>query len=149
MLEGFRARMKERYRLARVRETKYLLSFDMSKLNTRLMILFSVFITLNALDVFTTLLAIRAGPSFMELNTIASGLFDLSFAGFVAALALKYVPLVPLAYATYLKEDSEKPIGFRIVKVSALIALTAADIFYIFVVGSNVKTLAAFFLSLG
>ncbi len=144
---NFRDRMRERYKLARARETKFLMSFNIPMLNSRLAILLSVFITLNALDVFTTLMALRAGPSFVELNPIASGLFGLSFGGFLAALALKYVPLIPLAYATYVKESVNRPVAFRIVKVSALIALAAADIFYLFVVGSNVRTLVAFYLA--
>ncbi len=146
MLGKLRDRMRERYKLARARETKFLMSFNIPMLNSRLAILLSVFITLNALDVFTTLIALRAGPSFVELNPIASGLFGLSFGGFLAALALKYVPLIPLAYATYVKESVNRPVAFRIVKVSALIALAAADIFYLFVVGSNVRTLVAFYL---
>ena len=147
MLGRLRARMRERYKLARARETRYLMSFNVPTLNSRLAVLFSVFVTLNALDVFTTLLAIRAGPSFVELNPIASSLFGLSFSGFLLALMLKFAPLVPLSYATFVKESPNRPMAFRVVKVSALIALAAADIFYIFVVGSNVKTLAAFYLA--
>ena len=149
MLKEIRSRMKERYQMARLRETRFLMSFDMSALNGRLVILLAIFITLNCLDALTTLAAIKAGPSFVELNPIASGLFSLSFPGFVAALTLKYIPMVPLLYATFLKEAVERPIAFRIVKVSAFVALAAADIFYVAVVGSNMRTLAAYFLSVG
>ena len=130
---------------ARARETRFLLSFNLPRLNNRLAVLLVVFVALNGLDVLTTLVALNAGPAFMELNPIASGLFRLSFVGFVTALALKYIPTIPLAYATYVKDSGRRPIAFRIVKVSALIALAAADIFYVFVVGSNVRTLLLYY----
>jgi len=149
MLERWRARMKGRMELARQRETRFLLSFDLSKLNGRLVILLAIFITLNCLDALTTLVAINAGPGFVELNPIASSLFNLSFAGFMAALVLKYIPIVPLIYATYLRGSDKHPIATRIVKVSAFIALAAADIFYVGVVGSNVRTLASYYLAMG
>ena len=149
MLERERDRMREGYRKARVRETKFLMSFDVSKLNGRLVILLSLFIALNCFDAITTLVAISAGPNFVELNPIAASLFHLSFVGFVGALVLKYMPIVPLAYATHVKENPSRPLAIRIVKVSAFVALAAADIFYLGVVGSNVRTLAAYYLSLG
>jgi len=141
--------MREGYRQARVRETKFLMSFDVPRLNRRLALLLGVFIVLNCFDALTTLAAIKAGSAFMELNPIAAGLFNLSFAGFLVALTLKYIPVVPLVYATFLKEVPARPVAFRIVKVSALVALVAADIFYVGVVGSNVRTLATYYLGLG
>ena len=147
MLEGLRDRMRERYSLARLRETKFLMSFDLTRLNGKLVILLSVFVGLSFLDILTTLVAINAGPAFVELNPIANRLFQHDFAGFVTALTLKYIPVVPLIYATFAKEAPEKPLAIRIVKVSALIALAAADVFYFAVVGSNVKTLATYYLS--
>jgi Domain of unknown function (DUF5658) len=131
---------------ARLRETKFLMSFDISKLNKRLMILLSVFITLNFFDAVSTLIALHAGPEFMELNPIASGLFQHSFAGFVAAMSLKYMPMIPLAYVTFLSGDGSKGVALRIVKVSAFVALVAADIFYAFVVGSNSLNLFSYFV---
>ena len=135
--------------MVRARETKFLMSFDVSKLNGRLVILLFIFIALNCLDALTTLVAIRAGPSFVELNPIASSLFHLSFPGFVTALVLKYMPIVPLAYATYVSENPSRPLAIRIVKVSAFVALVAADIFYLAVVGSNLRTLASYYLVMG
>lgn len=125
------------------------MSFDMTRLNRRLMVLLSVFIALNFFDALSTLVAIHSGPSFVELNPIASQLFRLSFIGFVVALGLKYAPIAPLIYATYLKDKGSRPVVFRIVKVSAFVALAAADIFYIAVVGSNITTLANFYLDIG
>lgn len=149
MLKGVRARMKDRRRIIRERETKFLMSFDISKLNRRLVILLAVFVLLNCFDALTTLVALKTGPAFVELNPIAHGLFNLSFEGFVAALSLKYIPVVPLLYATFLKDSPSRPIAFRIVKVSAFVALVAANIFYLGVVGSNVWTLASYYLRLG
>jgi len=145
MLEKTRARMKERYAAARIRETKFLMAFDVAKVNSRLLILLSVFIVLNFFDALTTLLAIHAGPSFVELNPIASGLFRMDLPGFTAALALKYIPLIPLAYAVFLPSETKRVVALRIVKVSAFIALVAANIFYIGVVGSNSLVLLRFY----
>jgi hypothetical protein len=148
MLERMRSRMKERRRIVRARETKFLMSFDTAMLNKRLVILLSIFITLNCLDALTTLVAISTGR-IVELNPIASSLFHMSFPGFMAALGLKYVPIIPLAYATYAKGNASRPLAIRIVKVSAFVALVAADIFYLAVVGSNLRTLASYYLVMG
>lgn len=134
--------------MVRARETKFLMSFDPAKLSKRLVILLSIFITLNCLDALTTLVAISTSR-IVELNPIASGLFHLSFPGFMAALALKYMPIIPLAYATYARENASRPLAIRIVKVSAFVALVAADIFYLAVVGSNIRTLASYYLVMG
>ena len=137
MLDKARRRMKERYAEARVRETKFVMSFDLLKVNNRLLVLLSVFIALNFFDALTTLVAISLGPNFVELNPIASGLFRLDFLGFVAALGLKYIPVVPLVYVTFLPPSEKHVLALRVVKVSGLIALVAADVFYLAVVGSN------------
>ena len=149
MLERTRSRMKERYAAARLRETKYLMSFDIVKVNKRLLILLSVFIVLNFFDALTTLIALSLGPSFVELNPIASGLFRLDFFGFLAALGLKYTPILPLVYATFLPATGKRMIALRVVKVSAFVALVAADLFYLAVVGSNSLNLARYYLALG
>jgi hypothetical protein len=145
MAVNARSKMKERLAQARIRETKFLMSFDLSKVNRRLLILLSVFIALNFLDAVTTLLAINAGPTFVELNPIANGLFRLDFFGFLAALLLKYSPIIPLAYATFLPHKDNKSLALRIVKVSAFIALVAADLFYVAVVSSNSFNLATYY----
>ncbi len=145
MLEGTRRRMRERYAAARIRETRFLNSFNLASMNTRLLILLSVFVFLNFSDALTTLLAINAGPAFVELNPIASGLFRLDFSGFLIALVLKYFPLIPLAYVTFLPVEGSRPMALRIVKVSAFVALVAADIFYMAVVGSNSLNLLSFY----
>lgn len=145
MLEG----MKERMAAARIRETKFLMSFDIARINRRLVILLSAFVTLSFFDVLTTLVALRLGPPFVELNPIASGLFRLDFPGFVTALVLKYIPIIPLAYATVLRTDGKRVMVLRVVKVSAFIALVAADIIYLAVVGSNSLNLMRYFFGVG
>jgi hypothetical protein len=148
MLKRARSRMKERYATARIRETRFLMSFDITRVNSRLLILLSVFIALNFLDALTTLVAIHLGPSFVELNPIASWLFRLNFPGFLAALTIKYIPIIPLVYATFLPSSEKHPMAVRMVKVSAFIALVAAVLFYMAVVGSNSLNLAHYYLSL-
>jgi len=137
MLEKTRNRMRERYAEARLRETKFLMSFNLSSVDKRLLVLLSLFIALNFFDALTTLVAINLGPSFVELNPIASGLFRMDFPGFIAALGLKYMPMVPLAYVTFLPPSTKHPLALRVVKVSAFVALVAADVFLLTVVGSN------------
>jgi len=145
LLEKTRSRMRERYAAARLRETNFLMSFDLVKVNNRLLILLSVFIALNFFDALTTLVAINLGPSFVELNPIASGLFRHSFLGFMGALALKYIPIIPLVYVTFLPAESHRPLALRVVKISGFIALVAAIVFYIFVVGSNSLNLLRYY----
>ena len=137
--------MRERYAEARVRETKFLMSFDIPKVNHRLLVLLVVFIALNFFDAVTTLVAITLGPTFVELNPVASGLFRLDFGGFVAALGLKLIPMVPLVYVTFLPIGEKRVLPTRIVKVSAFVALVAADIFYFAVVSSNSLNLVRYY----
>ena len=138
---------KKRSRLqeARMRETRFLMSFNLGLVNRRLVVLLSVFIALNFLDALTTLVALQAGPIFVEHNPIAAGLFRMDFGGFLVALGLKYLPVVPLAYATFVSRGEHSGLGIRIVKVSALVALVAADLFYLFVVGSNSLNLISYY----
>jgi len=148
MLDKARARMKDRLAEARIRETRFLMSFNMASVNNRLIVLLSVYIALNFFDALTTLLAIHVGPTFVELNPIASGLFHLNFDGFMLALLLKYLPAIPLVYATFLRPEGVKPLTLRVVKVSAFVALAAADIFYGVVVGSNTLNLTSYYLAI-
>ncbi len=147
MLEDAKDRARARLAAARLRETKYLLSFDLRKLNRKLLILLSVFVVLNFFDALTTLVALGAKPNFVELNPIASGLFSLNFPGFLVALTLKYMPILPLAYVTFLSPEDKREFPLRIVKVSGLVALAAADLFYLAVVGSNLSHLLLYYMS--
>jgi len=145
MFEKARARMRARYAEARLRETKFLMSFDLPKIDKRLLVLLSLFIALNFFDALSTLVAINLGPNFVELNPIASGLFRLDFVGFVAALGLKYSPMVPLLYVTFLPSNQKHQLAVRVVKVSAFVALAAADVFLLAVVSSNSLNLIHFY----
>ncbi len=142
-------RMRERFLAARIRETKFLMTFDMASVNKRMVIMLSVFVTLTFFDILTTLVALHLSPAFVELNPIASGLFQRDFPGFVAALALKYIPIIPLVYAALLPADGKRVVALRVVKVAAFIALAAADIFYFAVVGSNSVTLLRYYFAAG
>jgi Domain of unknown function (DUF5658) len=145
MTERTEGKTKDRLREARLRETRFLMSFNLSSVNRRLVVLLTVFIVLNFFDALTTLVALQAGPTFVEHNPIAAGLFRLDFSGFLVALALKYLPILPLAYATFIGPKEDGGLAIRIVKVSTLVALVAADLFYLFVVGSNSLNLVAFY----
>jgi Domain of unknown function (DUF5658) len=145
MAEEDMGTMTGRLAAARIRETKFLMSFNMPSLNNKLVYLLSIFVVLTFFDATTTLVAINTG-TFVELNPIANGLFQLDFPGFLIALVLKYSPMIPLAYITFLPDNSERPMPLRIVKVSALVALAASDIFYSIVVGSNSANLLAYYL---
>lgn len=149
MLDKTVGRMRERMAAARIRETKFLMSFDLAKVNKRILVLLSVFVTLSFFDVLTTLVALKLGPPFVELNPIASGLFRLNFPGFVTALTLKYIPIIPLVYAALLPTKGRRELTLRIVKVSAFITLVAADIIYFAVVGSNSFNLLRYFFTVG
>lgn len=139
--------MKERYRKAQAREKRFLMSFDIPSVNRKATILLTVFILLNFADVITTLMAIKTGPGFVEFNPIASNLFRLNFFGFITALGLKYLTVIPFVYATFLGGAWSNQIRFRTVKVGALVALAAADLFYFAVVGSNVGNLVLFYFA--
>ncbi len=137
-------RMRENYRLARQRETRYLLALNMVKVNAYLTMLLVSLVVLSFLDTATTLVALHAGPAFVERNPIAAGLFH-SFSGFTVALLMKYLPFVPLLYATYVNDSDRHPIAVRTVKLGGLVALAAAVIFYMGVDGSNIATLIAYY----
>jgi hypothetical protein len=145
MAVSVKDRMKGGIRAARVRETKFLMSFEISKLNKRLLVLLSLFASLTFFDAVTTLIAISSGPTFVELNPIASGLFRMDFLGFIVALVLKYIPMIPLGYVTFLADPEDGAMPLRTVKVSAFVALAAADIFYLLVVGSNSFNLLSYY----
>jgi hypothetical protein len=139
------SKVQGRIAKARARETKFLMSFDLRRMNRWLLALLSVYIALNFLDALTTLMGIQAGPSFIEHNPIAAGLFRFDFPGFVLALGLKYLPVLPFSYGTLVSPREDGKLGIRIVKLGTLVALAAANLFYLIVVGSNSITLYSFY----
>jgi hypothetical protein len=120
------------------------MSLDLSRMNKWLLAFLSVFIALNFLDALTTLMGIQAGPSFVEHNPIAAGLFRLEFPGFVVALGLKYLPVLPFGYGTFVPAKEDGNLGMRIIKLGTLVALAAANLFYLLVVGFNSFTLYSY-----
>jgi uncharacterized protein DUF5658 len=101
---------------------------------------------LNFLDVVETLAAMKWTAAFDELNPLASSLFTLQFGGFVVALLLKYSPIFLLAYIVFIRDDSNRrPLAIRLVKFGALVALAAGNIFYVYVVGSNLGNILRLF----
>ncbi len=114
------------------------LGLNITLLNDILWPLFIGYLCLNFLDVYSTILALKAGPLFQERNMIAAALFSLQFRGFLIAMLLKYLPAIPLFYLVFLKDPLEiHPYEIRLVKFGALCALCAADLFLLYVVGIN------------
>ncbi len=140
-------RMRERRREIRERDTRWLMSMDVKELNRTLFPLLVVLIVLNFADVVLTLEGIMAGPSFTEYNKIAAALFDKQFVGFMAALGLKYAMLVPMSFCALISDRPSRPVQIRMVKLAALVALVAANVFYAYVVGWDATNLVAFKLA--
>jgi hypothetical protein len=123
-----------------------LMSLSPAKLEIRMVPMLGALLVLNFIDVISTLVALHATPYFVELNPIVSGLLYVGFAGFLIALVLKYAPIIPLVYAVFARDRANKhPMGIRMIKISALIALVAANVFYVLVVGSNLGNLLRLF----
>lgn len=134
-----------RYEAVQQRDRTWIMSIDVKQLNLRLFELLVPFLVLNFVDVVSTLVGIHTTTAFRELNPLASVLFGLQFGGFVIALVLKYAPVALLTYLTFMKSSGKHSLATRVVKFSGLIALAAADIFYVYVVGSNLGNLLRLF----
>jgi hypothetical protein len=135
--------MKRSYEEAKERDEKWLMRTDFGRVRKALVILLAAFILLNLVDIITTLTALSKAPLFVELNPIASGLFQLRFPGFAAALVFKFVPLIPLSYGVFVSESGKNQIQVRTVKLGILVTLAAADLLYIAIAINNVSTLFA------
>jgi len=104
--------------------------------------LFIAFVLLNFADTLTTLIALRTGFPFVELNPYASLLFRMQFPGFFYAYLFKLIPAVPLFYLTFLKNGEKYRLEVRLLKFVAFVVLVAADIYLGFIVlGSNLPKL--------
>ena len=134
-----------RYEAVQQRDRTWIMSIDVKQLDRRLVELLVPFLVLNFVDVVSTLVGIQFTTAFRELNPVASALFGLQFGGFVIALVLKYAPVAILTYLTFMKSSDKHPLATRVVKFSGLIVLAAADIFYVYVVGSNLGNLLRLF----
>ena len=118
-------------------------SLNLNMIQRLLWPLLSLFIIFSFSDTLTTLLAAASGSGFVEFNPIGSRLFQLGFAGFMLAYLLKFVPLVPLCYmVAFRRSDPKDDFQVRLLKFTAFVVLTAADIgLGAIVLGNNVPVL--------
>ncbi len=138
---GFGSRARERYEYVNERDRRWILSLSIERLERYLVPPLVSFLLLNFLDVATTLIAMQS-PSFRELNPVAAALFAFGTEGFVAALLLKYSPAFVLIYITLMKDSrGAHPVLIRGAKLAAIAVLVAGNVFYVFVVGSNLGNL--------
>ena len=127
-----------RFTAARERDRDFILGLNLKTINNFLWPLFVGFLCLEFLDVYSTLIALSQGQFFMELNPIAGTLFSLRFIGFLLALALKYLPAIPLFYLVFVGDKFEThPYEIRLVKFVALASLVAADALLLYIVALN------------
>ena len=133
-MAGFVNDRRERYKKIRERETKWIMQLEIKRLNKFLTPLLIALVLLDFLDVSFTLSAFYQGPVFVEFNRIAHTLFDMQFWGFIAALVLKYVILLPIAYGVHLSERPNRPVQVRVVKLGTLAGLFGADILMAYIV---------------
>ena len=142
-----RSRFKERYEYVRERDRRWLMQFSVEGFQRKLVPLLATYLILNFLDVVSTLIARQSTAGFQELNPLASALFELQFGGFVVALLLKYAPAFILTYIAFIgNKGANHPLEIRIAKLSALVVLAAGNIFYVYVVGSNLGNLLRLYL---
>jgi hypothetical protein len=139
--ESSARRWRRDRREIREREERWLMQMDFRKVSKALFILFGIFVVLNLGDIATTAIAVYEGPPFVELNPVANLLFRKEFSGFLVALLLKYVPLIPLAYGVFLNENGGNPLQRRVVKMGVLVTLGGAVVLYTVIVLSNISTL--------
>ena len=140
------SRLAEGFRKANERDRAFIMGLNLAFLEKLLVPLYVGFLCLDFLDVYSTLLAMKSAFDFHELNPIASDLFSLRFEGFLIAIALKYLPAIPLFYLVYVKDPSgSRPFEMRLVKFIGLVSLAAADVMLGYIVAwNNIPTLMAF-----
>jgi hypothetical protein len=130
--------VREQYRLANERDKRWLSSLNLKRLDNILWPLFVAFVCLNFLDIYTTSIALGTSTLFREENVLAAKLFSMKFQGFMLALIIKFAPALPLSYAVFMGETkSGHSYQVRLIKVGALAALVAGDLFYVLVVLFN------------
>ena len=129
---------RESYRHATERDKRWIMSLNLDRLNNFLWPLFIAFICLNFLDIYTTSFAMSSPLIFHERNMFAARLFAMSFRGFLVALMMKFAPVIPPFYAVFVNDSHDRyAYQIKLVKVSALAALVAGDVFYGLVVLLN------------
>jgi Domain of unknown function (DUF5658) len=132
----FSSRISEHFREVYERDRQWIMGLNMRVMNDLLWPLFVGYLCLNFLDVYMTTLAMNFGPLFHELNPLAAALFDRQFQGYLLALTLKYLPVIPIFYVVFARDrGGGHQFGLRLVKFSVLIALVGADALLFYVVG--------------
>ena len=141
------SRLTDGIRRANERDRQFIMSLNLEFLDKVLAPLYVTFLCLDFLDVYSTLLAMKATFDFRELNPIASALFSMHFSGFLIAVAFKYLPAIPLFYLIFAKDSSGRhPFEIRLVRFVGLVALIAADGLLGYIVAwNNIPTLLALF----
>lgn len=137
--------LSEHFRKVRERDERWIMQFQLGELNRFAFPLLLAFLVLNFADVSMTLVAIGIGPPFVELNPVASELFKRQFQGFLLALLLKYVPMVPIAYLALLRDIPARPVRIRVLKFAVLIVLVSGILIYSFIVGLDASNLFIYF----
>lgn len=140
---GLVERMRKGDVNASARDDRWLMAIDTKKLGSMMTAMFGMLVALGLADIATTGVALYEGPPFVELNPLASMLFQQQAVGVAAALFLKFIPFVPLAYGVFAKREASAPVHARAFKFGVLIALCAADILYVGIVASNLHLLFA------
>ena len=143
-MSRFRQAISDHFREVRERDTRWILQFSVERLNRLLFPLLLALIFLDFADVALTLAAVSIGPPLVELNPIASALFQKQFLGFALALALKYVPILPFAYLVLLHDWSGRPVAIRVLKLGVFVALVGAVLFTVVIVTNNTFALLSF-----
>jgi len=122
------SRLTDGLRKANQRDREFIMSLNLNFLDKVLAPLYVVFLCLDFLDVYSTLLAMKSSFEFHELNPIASALFSMKFDGFLIAVAFKYLPAIPLFYLVFVRDSSGlHPFQIRLVRFVGLVSLIAAD----------------------
>ena len=140
---GLQERIRTDYQEAKMRDERWLMKFDFEMVRKALILLLSVYILLEVMDVITTLTALSNSSIFTELNPIAHGLFQLQLLGFVLAIAVKFLPLVILSYCAFMPESGKNQVHIRTVKLGVLVSLGAANALLIAIVMNNLSVLMA------
>lgn len=143
-LSGWRRALSDHFREVRERDTRWILQFNVGRLNRWLFPLLVALISLEFADVMLTLAALSVGPPLVELNPIASALFQRQFWGFVFALGLKYIPVLLIAYCVLIGDWPTRPVRIRVLKLGVLVALIASVILSATIVTNDAFNLFAY-----
>ena len=86
------SRLTDGIRRANERDREFIMSLNLGLPRQSPSPLYAAFLCLDFLDVYSTLLAMKSGFDFRELNPIASALFSMKFDGFLIAIASSTCP---------------------------------------------------------